>query len=94
MLRRPVFRRDRQIAELELRLRTLAEDYARITPDERFSFFWRNLTNSFRNRGKLLPGNLWAERNAGGVAEKTGSARGDSALGNPGPRDDSDPASE
>lgn len=56
-IKRPIFLRDKQIAALELRLRNLAEEYARITPDQRFTFFWRNMTNGFRNRGKLLPGN-------------------------------------
>lgn len=94
MIRRPVFRRDRQIAELEMRLRTMAEEYASLATDERFSFFWRNLTASFRNRGKLLPGNLWAERDASGVAKADSGAMRDGALGDPHARDDSDSPSE
>lgn len=93
MIRRPVFRRDRQLAELEMRLRSMAEEYSSLATDERFSFFWRNLTNSFRNRGKLLPGNLWAERDASGVAKTPGGAVRNSALGDLRARDDPDPES-
>ncbi len=54
---RPNLRSDLRIALLERRLIQVAEEYARECPSERFSFFWRNLTNGFRNRAKLLPGN-------------------------------------
>lgn len=56
-LPRPNLRSDLRLALLERRLLRAAEEYARECPSERFSFFWRNLTTGFRNRGKLLSGN-------------------------------------
>lgn len=63
-LPRPNLRSDLRIALLERRLVRAAEEYARECPSERFSFFWRNLTTGFRNRGKLLPGNTEVAKRA------------------------------
>lgn len=48
--------RDKRIADLEASIRRDAEALAKLATDERFTFFWRQLTNRLRDIGAILPG--------------------------------------
>lgn len=48
--------REKRIADLEASIRRDAEALAKIATDQRFTFFWRQLTNRLRDIGAILPG--------------------------------------
>jgi hypothetical protein len=51
----PVFRRQTEIAELELRIRRDLARYYAVTPAARVAFFLNNLISEARFKGRLVP---------------------------------------
>lgn len=48
--------KDHQISALEREILRKVDDLAKLSTDDRMTWYWQNLTNRLRHQGKLLPG--------------------------------------
>lgn len=53
---RPTLRPGVTLDRLEREIKAKSDEWARLCPPERATFFWRNLTNGLKARGLLLAG--------------------------------------